>query len=135
MTARRTDQVSAFVKKAIIAGVGTKEHVDPVRYGLTRWGVDCPVFNQKAPIAGSGSLDGVFQSELQAFFSLVFEASVIGRLPGIRQVPIGVRLTSVVSGSTANWVRQGAAKPLSSAALASVPLAARKIVSLVVLIR
>ena len=75
MNARRTDHVSAFTKKAIIAGVSTKEHVDPFRYALTRWGVDCPVFNEKAAVAGSGTLDGVFKNESQAFFGLAFEAS------------------------------------------------------------
>ena len=55
-----------------------------------------------------------------------------GRLPS-RKVPFDCRLTSVVVGASASWVKQGAGKPITKAALAAVPLHSRKVVAAVVL--
>jgi hypothetical protein len=133
MTPRRSDLVSAFTKKVIVQGVAAKRHVDPYKYALNRWGnVLCPEWNERAAVAGASTVDGAFKSESQAFFDLAFEASVPGRL-GARRVPFDVRVTSITTGSSASWVKEGQGKPITRASLAAAPLAARKIVAAVVL--
>jgi hypothetical protein len=121
MNPRRSDLVSAFTKKVITQGVAAKKQIDPFKYALNRWGnALCPEWNERAAIAGASTVDGAFKSESQAFFDAAFEASVPGRMP-LRRVPFDVRLTSVVTGASASWVRQGAGKPITKASLAATP--------------
>jgi hypothetical protein len=49
------------------------------------------------------------------FFSLVRERSLLGRLPGLRRIPLETRLVTEASGFSAAWVAEGAAVPLSAA--------------------
>ncbi|MEJ7667577.1 MAG: hypothetical protein WKH97_02360 [Casimicrobiaceae bacterium] len=58
--------------------------------------------------------------------SLVATQTILGRLRGMRRVPFGVPVLTELSPATAQWVRQGGAKPLSTFALNSTTLQVSK---------
>jgi HK97 family phage major capsid protein len=58
---------------------------------------------------------------------------VIGKLTGLRRVPFNIRVSGVDSGSTANWVGQGKAVPVSKLNSIEVTLGMAKVAGLVVL--
>ncbi len=64
--------------------------------------------------------------------SLVATKTVLGRLKGMRRVPFSVPVLTELSPATAQWVRQGGAKPLSTFALNSTTLQVSKIAAMAV---
>ena len=72
------------------------------------------------------------ESASTEFFALVRERSLIGRIEGLRRIPLRTRLVNAVSGFSAAWVGEGKAKPVSSATYDENTLPSRKIVSLAV---
>lgn len=92
-----------------------------------------------ATTAGSLTPNGTWGEELgeagiaaREFFGLVSEHTIIGRLSGLRRVPLNIRLAGVIGGTTAQWVGAGKPKPISEMALSQDPLPPRKITSTLV---
>lgn len=97
----------------------------------SRWGpYDAETIN-KAVVAALGTSGTTGTANSAEFLGLVREGAIIGRLPGIRRVPIGVRVNRMTSGATAHWVGEAKPKPLSRPALTGSRLASRKVVALV----
>lgn len=61
------------------------------------------------------------------FFAAVIQQAIIGKLTGLRQVPLNVRLISIASGMSAYWIGRGNPKPLTSATLAGSTLPPRTV--------
>lgn len=74
-----------------------------------------------------------FEGAAAEFFSLVRDRSLLGRIPGLRRVPLRTRLIGVASGFSAAWVGEGQAKPVGKASYSEETLPARKVSSLTVL--
>lgn len=96
-----------------------------------RWGPYEAELIQKAVVSALSTSGTTGNASSAEFLGLVREGAIIGRLPGIRRVPIGVRLNRMTSGSVAHWVGEAKPKPLSKPALDGSRLASRKVVALV----
>lgn len=74
-----------------------------------------------------GSELGEAQLASREFFGLVAEQSLVGRMAGLRRVPLNVKLAGIAGGASAAWVGAGNPKPLSELVLGRQPLPPRKI--------
>lgn len=108
---------------------------------LRRGGVD-QIMVTKAEVAAGATVSGSwaetlanFDSAATEFFSLVREASLLGRIPGLRRVPLRIRLIGVATGIVGAWVGEGKAKPVGKAAFAAETLPAFKVSALTVVTR
>lgn len=99
-----------YVRSAIACAVSDA----PDRYAGERWGW-APGTIMKAFVAALNSNE--IGSGPTAFFSLVYEASILARL-GLRRVVPHVRTLSVTGGSRGFWVPDGSPLPFSSLSLA-----------------
>jgi HK97 family phage major capsid protein len=84
-------------------------------------------------VAGSwgADFDGLRQANAE-FLQLVAQRTVLGRMSGVKQAPPLVRTVTVSSGSTAAWVDEGTAKPMSSLTLDTDTMKLKKVIALVV---
>lgn len=72
------------------------------------------------------------ESASAEFFTLVRERSILGRIAGLRTVPLSTRLIGMAAGFTAAWVGEGKAVPISKATFDELTLPPRKVSSLAV---
>jgi hypothetical protein len=93
----------------------------------------------KAEVAAGATVSGNWAEILTAsdgasaeFFALVRERSILGRLPGLRRIPLQTRIIEAVSGFTAAWVGEGKAVPVSGATYAQKALPPLKVAALTV---
>lgn len=67
------------------------------------------------------------------FIDFLRPQTIIGRIPGLRQVPFDIRMARQTSGATAQWVGEGAPKPLSRQAFDAVTLGHTKLAVITVI--
>lgn len=67
------------------------------------------------------------------FIELLRNASIMSRIPGLRQVPFNVSMPLQLTGSTPAWVGQGSPKPTSDLSFGTVTLAINKVAGIVVI--
>jgi hypothetical protein len=108
----------------------------PIQFATKRWGAAGP---QSVPAILRSALGSVSASPLATigakddeFFSAVFEASVLGRLQGLRDVLFNVRTLAMSAPSRGYWVGQSKPIPLSKPVLAGSFLPRKKIGALIV---
>jgi HK97 family phage major capsid protein len=80
----------------------------------------------------AGALVAV-QQMADEFITLLRPQTIIGRIPGFRQVPFNVKMPRQLTGSTASWVGQGLPKPVSALSFDTVTLGFAKCAGIVVL--
>jgi HK97 family phage major capsid protein len=73
------------------------------------------------------------QNLTNEFLEMLRPATIIGRIPGLRNVPFNIAMPAQTGGGTYNWVGEGAAKPLTQAAFATVTLGFSKATGIIVL--
>lgn len=90
--------------------------------------------HQKAPIDYGTTTDTDFAAPLVNYSTLANEfieflrpQTVIGRIPGLRNVPFNVRVPRQTGGATAQWVGEGAPKPVGQQAFDYVTLGYTKL--------
>ena len=59
--------------------------------------------------------------------------TIVGRMPGLRRVPFNIRVPRQLNGGSANWVGEGAPKPLTATSLDSVTLKYKKLATIAVI--
>ncbi|MDN8615491.1 phage major capsid protein [Variovorax ginsengisoli] len=121
-----------FVRGLIARSVvgNSDEHIHA--YARNRWGEYQGTEVTKAAVAAISSADTGGVDVARAFFGLVREQSILGRLTGLRRVPFSTRMLAVTAGSRGYWVRQGQNKPLSRVALAGSTLDPLKVAAILV---
>lgn len=128
--------------KSLIIGQGNLQLALMHAEAQKSWREQCPqvIDRLKTAVAGgtttaSGWADDLVYNQNLAgeFIELLRPATVIGKIDGLRRVPFNVRMSGVDSGSTANWVGQGKAIPVSKLNTMDVSLGMAKIAGLVVL--
>lgn len=137
-----------FVRMAIALAEANGKEAAAERIAARRWGEDSVasrIFKSgfayelmtKGPVAGGTT--GSWAAELASaesaaaeFFSLVRQRSIIGRIDGLRRVPLQTRLVNAATGFQAYWVGEGAAVPVSSASYNENSLPPRKLAALTV---
>jgi HK97 family phage major capsid protein/HK97 family phage prohead protease len=67
------------------------------------------------------------------FIEFLRPRTIVGRIPGLRNVPFNVRVTGQLTGAVANWVRQGNAKPVTSFGVFDTTLTRTKIAAIAVI--
>jgi hypothetical protein len=113
-----------FTRYAIGIAISRGHRADAVRLAAERWGHQsfAAKMLQKAAVAGSfaanspgwGDSLGSFTQASAEFFELVRERTIIGRLIGLRRVPLFVRTVLQTVGATASWIGEGGLKLASS---------------------
>jgi HK97 family phage major capsid protein/HK97 family phage prohead protease len=74
-----------------------------------------------------------YENMASEFIDLLRPQTIIGRIPGLRRVPFNIKIPRQTAGSSAQWVGEGAPKPVSSLALDNVTLGFAKLAGIVVL--
>jgi HK97 family phage major capsid protein len=92
---------------------------------------------QKAAVTSGSTTDQAWAGALvtynnlqQEFIELLRPKTIIGRIPGIRQVPFNIKVPRETGETTAYWVGQGSPKPVSKGALDTVTLDFNKVAGL-----
>ena len=145
----------AFTRLAIALALAKDNGGDTARrIAANRWGEDSPTFKMlskagagginalltKAAVPAGSTTSANWASELHSaisarteFFALVRERSLIGRIEGLRRIPLRTRIVTEASGFGAAWVGEGAAVPVSDALYEEGdPLPALKVSSLAI---
>lgn len=102
-------------------------------YARGRWGEHAAEAVTKAAISPLTTTSlGVDGAKVE-FHEQIREASVYGRLAGLRKVEFGVRSNRITNGATGYWVGQARPKPISFAAVDGSTLDSRKVAAIIVL--
>jgi HK97 family phage major capsid protein/HK97 family phage prohead protease len=97
------------------------------------------MWHTKAAVAPGTTTDAtwagplVVTQPLNEFLELLRPRTLLGQIPGLRQVPFNVSVPSQTTGGTYAWVGQGLAKPVTAPAYATVTLPFSKAAGIVVL--
>jgi HK97 family phage major capsid protein len=88
----------------------------------------------KAAVDVGTTTDSDFASPLVYYTNMVNDfidflrpQTIIGRIPGLRQVPFDIRMARQTAGATAQWVGEGAPKPLSRQSFDAITLGHTKL--------
>lgn len=91
----------------------------------------------KAAVSAASTTDSAwagalvtYQNLQNEFIELLRPKTIIGRIPGIRQVPFNIKVPRETGETTAYWVSQGSPKPVSKGALDTVTLDFNKVAGL-----
>lgn len=94
----------------------------------------------KAAVAAGTTTDAawagplaVVQPLVNEFLELLRPKTLIGRIPGLRQVPFNVSVPSQTGGGTYSWVGQGAPKPVTAAQFGTITVPFAKAAGIIVL--
>jgi HK97 family phage major capsid protein/HK97 family phage prohead protease len=82
--------------------------------------------------AWAGYLVPPLRQMAQEFIALLRNATIVGRLDGLRRVPFNVQVPMQTTGGMYKWVGQAAAKPVTAAAFGVVTLTQAKIAGIIV---
>lgn len=74
-----------------------------------------------------------YQNMASEFIDLLRPQTIIGRIPGLRRVPFNIKIPRQTAGSAAQWVGEGAPKPVSELAFDNITLGFSKLAGIVVL--
>lgn len=74
-----------------------------------------------------------YQNMASEFAELLRPATIIGRIPGLRNVPFNIKVPRQTGGSLAGWVGEGAPKPVSALAFDQISLGVTKLAGIVVM--
>ena len=110
---------------------------DAVEFAARRWGSTArAVAVVKAAVEavttlGTGADLAAFRGAATEFFQAVAQQTIIGRLSGLRRVPLRSRILTG-TGTVAYWVGEGQAKPISSTTFAATSLSPLKVLAMTV---
>lgn len=97
-------------------------------------------WHTKAAVAAGTTTDATWagplvptQTAVNEFLELLRPRTLLGRVAGFRQVPFNTAVPSQTGGGTYSWVGQGNAKPVTSAAFATVTVPFAKAAGIIVL--
>ncbi|MGI0528007.1 phage major capsid protein [Rhizobium giardinii] len=135
---------SAFVRFAMALAITKGDVSDAFEVAAGRWGPMSPAARVAKAAIGAGQLAGGswgdelagdFAAATAEFFQLVAERSIIGRMAGLRRMPLLTRTIAVIGGSTAHWVGEGKPKPVTSMVFGDALLPARKVIAIAITTR
>lgn len=95
----------------------------------------------KAAVAAGTTTDANFtalvEPQLMAneFIDLLRPATILGKLSGVRQVPQNIRLPKATSGTSASWIGEGKAAPVTNAAFGDLEVGSHKLGAVAVFTR
>lgn len=107
-----------------------------------RWSDQTPEVETvlKAAVAAGTTTDAAWAKPLVEYTNMASEfaellrpATIIGRIPGLRNVPFNIKVPRQTGGSSASWVGEGAPKPVSALAFDQINLGVTKLAGIVVM--
>jgi HK97 family phage major capsid protein/HK97 family phage prohead protease len=107
-----------------------------------RWDDQTPEVSTvlKAAVAAGTTTDATwakplveYQNMASEFAELLRPQTIIGRIPGLRNVPFNIKVPRQTGGSTASWVGEGKPKPVSALAFDQISLGTTKLAGIVVM--
>jgi HK97 family phage major capsid protein/HK97 family phage prohead protease len=130
-----------FIRAACAKVIGALENRNPAEYAEARWGDSTPevALYLKAAMAPGNTTDTTWalplvnQTIVSDFIELLRPATILGRIPGLRNVPFNCKVPSQTAGGTYGWVGEGKPKPLTKLAFSSATLAVNKVAGIIVL--
>lgn len=132
---------TGFTRYAMALAASRGSRMEAAEYAK-RWEKDTPEVAMvlKAAMAAGTTTDSdwaaplvVYQNLTSEFVALLRPATILGRIPGIRRVPFNVSMPTQTQGASANWVGQGAPKPVSELKFGQLSLGMFKAAGIVVL--
>jgi HK97 family phage major capsid protein/HK97 family phage prohead protease len=131
---------TAFVRQAIalMACQGNKHEAAEF---AKRWDDSTPEvsLSLKAAIAAGTTTDATWaqplvnQTMVSDFIELLRPATILGKVPGLRDVPFNCKIPIQTAGGTYGWVGEAKPKPLTKLAFASDTLGVTKVAGIIVL--
>jgi HK97 family phage major capsid protein/HK97 family phage prohead protease len=134
---------TAFVRAACAQLVCKGNVRDAIAYAEERadWKDSTPevALYLKAAIAPGTTTDATWASPLvnqnvsNEFIELLRPATILGKIPGLRQVPFNTKVPTQTAGGTYGWVGEAKPKPVSKLAFSSTSLGVSKAAGIIVL--
>ena len=130
-----------FVRAAMAKLVCNGNMHEAAQYAQERWGDSTPEVSLylKAAIAPGTSTDATWAGPLvnqtiaADFLELLRPATILGKIPGLRNVPFNCKVPSQTAGGTYGWVGEAKPKPLTKLAFAAETLGITKVAGIIVL--
>jgi HK97 family phage major capsid protein/HK97 family phage prohead protease len=132
---------TAFVRAACAQLVCKGNVRDAAEYAAGRWGDSTPevALYLKAAVAPGTITDATWASPLvnqniaNEFIELLRPATILGKIPNMRQVPFNTKVPSQTAGGTFGWVGESKPKPVTKLAFSSTSLGISKAAGIIVL--
>ena len=129
-----------FVRQAMALLVCHGNKHEAAEYAK-RWDDTTPevALSLKAAIAAGTTTDATWASPLvqqtmiNDFIELLRPATILGKIPGLRNVPFNVKIPMQTAGGTYGWVGEAKPKPLTKLAFSSDTLGMTKVAGIIVL--
>jgi len=130
-----------FVRAACAKIIGSLENRNPAEIAQERWGDSTPevALYLKAAVAPGTVTDATWaaplvnQAIVSDFIELLRPATIIGRIPNLREVPFNCKVPSQTAGGTYGWVGEAKPKPVTKLAFSSETLGVNKVAGIIVL--
>jgi len=130
-----------FTRAIIASIVAYKEHVPPYEVAKNRWPENPEIesyLRHKAAVASGTTTNTTWAAPLVVaqnlpgeFAEFLRPATIIGRIPGLRNVPFNIKVPRQTTGASVNWVGETKVKPLSALAFDQVTLDFTKIAGII----
>jgi len=132
---------TAFVRAACAQLVCKGNVRDAVDYAEKRWSDSTPevALYLKAAVAPGTITDATWASPLvnqnisNEFIELLRPATILGKIPGLRNVPFNTKVPTQTAGGTYGWVGESKPKPVTKLAFSSTSLGISKAAGIIVL--
>lgn len=128
-----------FARICIARALGGDHQADTIAFATQLFGRSDAATRILKASAGStvpseswGEELATYQQAAAEFFELVQAGSIVGRLSGLRRVPLSVRTIAVTEGASAHWVAEGAVKPIVNATFSADSLLPLKLAAITV---
>jgi HK97 family phage major capsid protein len=133
---------TAFTRYAMALAATKGAKMEAAEYAR-RWHDSTPEVELmlKAAVAAGTTTDATWaaplvptiQSITSEFLELLRPATILGKIPGMRQVPFNVKVAAQTGGGSYGWVGEGLAKPVTKLAFGAVTLGMAKCAGIIVL--
>jgi len=132
---------TAFVRAACAQLVCKGNIRDAVDYAEKRWADSTPevALYLKAAVAPGTTTDATWAGPLinqnisNEFIELLRPATILGKIPGLRNVPFNTKVPTQTAGGTYGWVGESKPKPVTKLAFSSTSLGVSKAAGIIVL--
>ncbi|MCR6661953.1 MAG: phage major capsid protein [Luteimonas sp.] len=99
-------------------------------FAIRRWGAQGGLIAKAA--VGGVTTANTGTDPIGEWFDRIIDASILGRLQGLRRVPWQIRMNAMTAGARGFWVGQGKPIPLSKPAVDGASLRIKKVAALIV---
>ena len=132
---------TAFIRAACAKLVCKGDIRDAIEYAEKRWNDSTPevALYLKAAVAPGTVTDATWASPLvnqnisNEFIELLRPATILGKIPGLRNVPFNTKVPTQTAGGTYGWVGEAKPKPVTKLAFSSTSLDISKAAGIIVL--